>query len=704
MDKDGIGSRPAPRGGSFVSRLGALWTGSGASLPTVLTVLILDAIYLAENIALRIMMLKRAGSLHNILDPLKAARNEILMIAVASLVFIVLGSVGPKFLRRTASGFYTAFIALSLLAIFVHFSLFAVTGTGLTSDYILHWVANTGDVNRMIGKEIRPATVAAVLLQIALIVFALKVPRLGFVKRRVAAASAAPHRRPAGWLVALIALFAAGMVVPSFGLDVNDALYAVPVFEVFGTVTRSHDEARPFDVRPEDRMGGPIRLAPSRGRGLHRPNFVVLVFESLSWKYSDVYHPGLGTTPFLQEIAGKSLVIDRFYSVVPHTTKALVPILGGFYPFLGMDADEVVPGILPKRSLPYLLRRDGYRTAFFQTAGNYEDRAQLAANLGFETFRDRDDLPAEGFADVNYFGKEERAMLGPSLKWIEEGGGAPFFLTFLTLSTHHNYGTPPGFPQKEYPTSDPILNRYLNAVRFTDGFIRDLVGEFEKRGLMKNTVFIILGDHGEAFGEHGLRGHNFTMWEEAMRIVGLLYGPDVLGRPGRIRGLRSTLDIAPTVCEIAGLEPVEGGFIGRSMLKPVPDSRRLFFSGWSKNRVLALKENNFKYIAWPTLGRFEVYRDLTDPGEMNDLAKAGRVPGIVLRARLDEMSRWASSVNAQYREWKLAVEADARARAKAGATPPAKAEDPAKSPDDGDGPPSPPPDAGRGAQGKRRGG
>lgn len=643
-----------------------------ASLPTVVVVLALDAVYLTENIILRTLMLKRAGSLHNFFDPLRAARTEILWVAVFSVIIILLDTFGGAFFRRLAPRLYAAMIILALLSIFVHFSVFAVTGTGLTADYILHWLGNTADVNKMIAKEARAGTLIPIALQVALIFFAFRIPRLKFVKKWLAAAATRQGKnRVAAWALILVTLAAAGVLLPPLGIEVNDALYAVPVFQVFDTFVKKTEAPSSFEIKPGERIDAPIRLASRRDA--RKPNIVIIAFESLCWKYSDIYTPGLGTTPFLKEIAGKGLVIDKLYSVVPHTTKALTAMLGGFYPYLGMDADEVIPGILPRRSLPYLLRQAGYRTAFFQTAGNYEERSKLIANLGFETFRDLDTLPTQGFADVNYFGKEERAMLGPSLDWIAEGKDQPFLLTFLTLSTHHNYGTPPDYPVKDYGTTDPILNRYLNAVRFTDGFIKDLVGEFEKRGLMKDTVFIILGDHGEAFGEHGLRGHNFTMWEEGMRVVGLMYGPGVLPKTGRIPGLRSTLDITPTVCDIAGLEPVEGGFIGQSMLQPVPDSRRLYFSGWSKNRVLAIKEKNFKYIAWPLLGRFEVYRVDSDPGEKNDLARAGRVPDIVLRSRQDEMTRWASVVNSQYTSWKALIEVEAaasEAAAKTAAKPP----------------------------------
>ena len=662
---DGSASRVArPASGPARARLNELAAGF-LSLPIVIVVLLLDGLYLLESLVLRTLMLARAGELVSFIAPLKAAKYDILWMTILSAAFIVAGSAAGRVLKKFVIGLFVLLMAGSFLALFIHFAVFSVTGTGLTADYILHWVANTADVNRMIGKEIRPRTLIPVVLQIALIIFILVSPRLVLGSGRRAVRPAQPARKLRGWLSALLVAGAAGALIPPLGVEVNDALGAVPTAQVLGTLVPRNDEAAlPADIPPGQRMDAEITLEPRPGS--RRPNVVLIIFESLGWKHSDVYSPGLGATPFLKELASRALVVEELYSVVPHTTKALVPILGGFYPYLGMDADEALPGILPRRGLAWLLRRHGYRTAFFQTADNYEDRAQLAANLGFETFRGLEDLPAEGFVDVNYFGKEEGMMLKPSLDWAEEERARPFFLTYLTLSTHHNYGTPPGYPEKDYGTSDPALNRYLNAVRFTDDFIRELFGEFEKRGLDRDTVFIIIGDHGEAFGEHGLRGHNFTLWEEGMRVLGLVYAPGAGMTSGVVKGLRSTLDIAPTVCDLAGLQPVRGGFIGSSLLQPAPEGRKLFFSGWSKNRVLALREADMKYIAWPALGRFEAYRAGSDPYDRNNLVRSGRVSPRALEQKLEEMERWAGFVNAHYAEWRRSAVAAAAAAAAGG--------------------------------------
>ena len=82
---------------------------------------------------------------------------------------------------------------------------------------------------------------------------------------------------------------------------------------------------------------------------------------------------------------------------------------------------------------------------------------------------------------------------------------------------------------------------------------------------------MIVGDHGELFGEHGQFQHGASLYEEALRVPILLLGPDT-GPPGEpIPGLRSLVDVAPTVLDWVGVQR-EGGASGlrhgRSLLLP----------------------------------------------------------------------------------------------------------------------------------------
>jgi arylsulfatase A-like enzyme len=329
----------------------------------------------------------------------------------------------------------------------------------------------------------------------------------------------------------------------------------------------------------------------------------------------------------------------------------LIPILAGYYPSLDLEPKEAQPGLLPRKSLATILKDQGYATAFFQTANDFEHRRQLVANLGYDVFHNLFTLPQEGFDDVGYFGKEERMMLEPSLDWVEAQSGRPFFLTYLTVSSHHPYGVPRSWPTAEFPGAGPSLARYLNAIRQTDAFLKQVLAGFEARGLIDKTLFVILGDHGEAFGEHGGYQHNQILWEEGLRTVALLHGPPVLSRGGTVEGPRSLLDVIPTVCGVLGLKLVEGRFLGESLLDPVPETRKLFFSGWTNRSSLALREGPIKTIYHFGRAPAEVYDNSKDPHDRHNLAGQGPYDAAFIKIRTDELLYWEAVVKMQYLAW-----------------------------------------------------
>ncbi|MGH3147525.1 MAG: LTA synthase family protein, partial [Rubrobacter sp.] len=240
-------------------------------------------------------------------------------------------------------------------------------------------------------------------------------------------------------------------------------------------------------------------------------NVVLVVLESTRARSTTPHNEDLGTTPFLDELSEESLMAERAYAVVPHTSKALVATICGVEPPLDTDKTESEPGILPARCLPQLLKDHGYQSKFFQSATKtFERRPQLVRNFGYDTFTATEGMNKEGFDKANYFGYEDDIMLEPSRAWLEANGkDGPFLTTYLTVTPHHDYVVPDRYGKKEFSDRD-VVNRYLNTVRYQDFFLRNLFAQYRELGLYEDTIFVILGDHGEGFGEHGLKQHDNT--------------------------------------------------------------------------------------------------------------------------------------------------------------------------------------------------
>lgn len=389
---------------------------------------------------------------------------------------------------------------------------------------------------------------------------------------------------------------------------------------------------------------------------------LVVVLESTRADATSAYVPTLDTTPVLARLATEGARVERAYTVLPHTTKSIVPIVCGYAPDVRRALTETAPGGLPHPCLPTLLRPLGYRTAYFKPAsGRFEQAATLSVNAGFEAFVGLEQLDPTGFEHPNYLGLEERAMTQPILDWVAASPD-PFFLTVLTLTSHHDYRVPSTFASRE-PThvpegADPVRwRRYLDTVRYTDTWLGELVDGLEARGRLDDTLVVVVGDHGEGHGEHGRKGHDELLYEEGIRVPLIVWGKGV--SPEVIRGNRQHGDLVPSLVERLGLTVEGGAFAGRSLWTDVRD-RALYFSCWYEDRCLARLLGDDKSIHYLGRSPDERFDLASDPGERSPLPTVDPAP--MLSWRNAERARYARKEEVAPPEVELAATFDVGVR------------------------------------------
>jgi lipoteichoic acid synthase len=388
----------------------------------------------------------------------------------------------------------------------------------------------------------------------------------------------------------------------------------------------------------------------------NRRNVVIVFLESTRAQSTTPYNEDLDTTPFLDELSKDSLMFERAYAVVPHTSKALVASLCGVPPPLDTAKTESEPGIIPARCLPDLLKEHGYRTVFFQSATEkFERRPQLVDNMGYEDFFATQDMSKEGFEETNYFGYEDNIMLDPSREWLEENGDEPFLATYLTATGHHQYVVPHRYGKKKF-VEDEEFNRYLNTMRYQDFFLMNLFAQYKDLGLYEDTIFIVLGDHGEGFDEHGLKQHDNTIYEEGLRI------PFVIHQAGRWEGGEwiepavSEMDVLPTVADLLGYRIEGDTYPGASMLDP-PEHRTLRASCYHVRTCLGSIVDGEKYI-YHYGNRADEYFDLSeDPRERHNIIESQSEEKI--EALRNDLLRWEGRVEASYEQQRAPEETTA---------------------------------------------
>jgi len=350
---------------------------------------------------------------------------------------------------------------------------------------------------------------------------------------------------------------------------------------------------------------------PVRG-DLGKHNLVILVLEGVQYAYTSLADTENGLTPHLSRLAAQGAQFTNARSSVTHTTKALFAMLTGRLPSASEDLAEAVPAVKHYAGLSTILHRQlGYRTAFFQSAkGDFESRPGLVHNLGFESFWARDDLNDPN-SYIAYLACDEFAMLDPIGEWIRQDE-QPFLLVVLCSVTHDPYDVPQWYGE---PAKEPV-ERYRQTIRYTDGFIGELDAKLTKLSLVDNTVLCVVGDHGEAFGEHGLSGHDQIAYEEALRVPFCLRAPSLVAPETKVTQPVSSIDLTPTLLGLLGFETAGAGFDGIDALGVVPQERRVYFCGWVREGPSGFVVGDSKYVYDPADKSVCLYDLLADPGEL----------------------------------------------------------------------------------------
>jgi phosphoglycerol transferase MdoB-like AlkP superfamily enzyme len=342
-------------------------------------------------------------------------------------------------------------------------------------------------------------------------------------------------------------------------------------------------------------------------------NIVLVVLEGIQYQYTSLSDRKSNLTPYLVSLAEQGVEFSNTRSTLTHTTKALFAMMTGRFASASQDIAEAVPAASPYASIATILSgRLGYRTAFFQSAmGSFESRPGLVYNLGYDDFWARDDS-GDPNSFLGYLACDEFSMLTPIAEWIKSEE-RPFFLTVLCSVTHDPYEVPQWFgtPEKE------PLERYHQSISYTDQFLAALDVELVHLGITDNTIFCVIGDHGEAFGEHGLLGHERIAFDEVLRVPFCLRAPFSVMAGMKIAKPVSSIDLAPTLLGLLGFETETIGFDGVDLLSLIPEYRRVFFTGWMQEGPAGFVEGSRKFIYNPTSKTTCMYDLGADPKELN---------------------------------------------------------------------------------------
>ncbi len=208
---------------------------------------------------------------------------------------------------------------------------------------------------------------------------------------------------------------------------------------------------------------------------------------------------------------------------------------------------------------------------------------------------------------------------------------------------------------------DVITDLYDASVLWADDNVGKVIRLLKEKGLWERSIFIVMADHGEEFGEHGAWWHGDTVYEPAMHIPLIMHLPgDQLGGR-RIDGLVSLTDVMPTLLDILGSRELCSGCRGTSLVPllsgqaPGESGRTIF--GLRQNKLLfygplAQKSGDVNVLVrrdqWKAIWNegpqtIEIYDLQADPAELHELSHGQHVLAAELR---DEAVSWLENCRA----------------------------------------------------------
>ena len=169
-----------------------------------------------------------------------------------------------------------------------------------------------------------------------------------------------------------------------------------------------------------------------------------------------------------------------------------------------------------------------------------------------------------------------------------------------------------------------------------------------QQGILDKTVIMLVGDNGYFYGEHGLSDERRLAYEESIRLPLLVRYPPKVRAGAAPTALALTIDIAPTILDLAAATPLPG-IDGRSLLPLFdargvpPDWRRSFLIEYTTDivfpRILkmgydAVRDERYKFVRYRELeGMNELYDLQQDPFELRNLIGSASSSG--LRRRME---------------------------------------------------------------------
>jgi iduronate 2-sulfatase len=212
--------------------------------------------------------------------------------------------------------------------------------------------------------------------------------------------------------------------------------------------------------------------------------------------------------------------------------------------------------------------------------------------------------------------------------------GAPKYAG-KTIGELNQYKPVPDEPPLTEEMTRTLIHGYYAALSYMDAQVGRVLDEVDRLDLNESTIIVLWGDHGYHLGDHGMWTKH-TNYEQANRIPIIISAPGVTKTNSSSRALVETVDIYPTLCELAGLpapagpQPIDGKSIVSILKNPAASVRDHAYHCFPRGKRLgrAIRTEKYRLVEWKPWDadsgeiEYELYDYESDPLETTNLAAA----------------------------------------------------------------------------------
>jgi len=360
--------------------------------------------------------------------------------------------------------------------------------------------------------------------------------------------------------------------------------------------------------------GGHAALAAT----LSSPNVVFITVDTLRADHLGCYGDKQIRTPNIDALAADGIRFERAYAAVPVTLPSHTVIFTGTYPMLSGVHDFAANKLSPNQpTLASVLKENGYTTGAIIGSAVLDSRFGL--NHGFDFYYDHFDFNRLQESNLDEMERPGNVVADLTLDWLSKNYQKKFFLWMHLYDPHYPYRPPP-------PYSEQYKDRlYDGEIAFADAQVGRLIEFLKNKGLYRNTLIVLGGDHGESLGEHGENTHGFFIYNATLHVPLIFHLPGGV-HTKTVANLVNLADLMPTVLAALNIqipEQVQGQNLLSIMSPKKEDNARSMYAetflprlhfNWSELR--GVETENYHFIDAP---KPELYDLRKDPGETHNL-------------------------------------------------------------------------------------